>query len=167
VRSRGWWVLLGIGVALMVVASLGAPPQPELVSGGACNVAPCGTLEDPGRWRTAWWLWLAGAVVALPAAALGVRPSRPPRWPVLLAAVIVVPALVVSVAFLALMVSLVTSVHGAATAVVVCVLLPAVAAVSSWVSRRWWSRRRTTPSAPGAPPPPRGAGGPRRRTSGR
>jgi hypothetical protein len=137
VRSRGWWVLLGVGVALMVVASGWAPPQPELVSGGACNIAPCGTLEDPGRWRTAWWLWLAGAVVALPAAALGVRPSRAPRSPVLLAGtvagLVVVPALLVSVAFLALMVSLVTSVHGAATTAMVCVVLPAVAAVSSRV----------------------------------
>jgi hypothetical protein len=137
VRSRGWWVLLGIGVALMVAASAWAPPQPELLSGGACNIAPCGTLEDPGRWRTAWWLWLAGAVVALPAAALGVRPSRAPRSLVLLAGtvvgLVVVPALLVSVAFLALMVSLVTSVHGAATTAMVCVVLPAVAAVSSRV----------------------------------
>jgi uncharacterized membrane protein YhaH (DUF805 family) len=146
VRSRGWWALLGLGVALMVAASLWAPPQPELVSGGACNVAPCGTLEDPERWWTAWWLWLAGAVVALPAAALGVRPSRPSRWPVLLAAVIVVPALLVSVAFLALMVSLVTSVHGAATTAVVLLLMPPLAAVSSWIRHAGGSSapRRTT-----------------------
>jgi hypothetical protein len=148
VRSRGWWVLLGIGVALMVVASGWAPPQPELVSGGACNIAPCGTLEDPGRWRTAWWLWLAGAVVALPAAVLGLRPSRAPRSPALLAGtvagLVVVPALLVSLAFLALMVSLVTSVHGAATTAMVCVLLPAVAAVSSrlrHVARDGWPER--------------------------
>jgi uncharacterized membrane protein YhaH (DUF805 family) len=131
--SRGWWLLLGVGVALMAAASLWAPPQPELITGGSCNVAPCGTLEDPERWRTAWWLWLAGAVVALPAAALGVRRSRAPRWPVFLAGVVVVPALLVTVALVAVMVSLVTSVHGAATTAVVCVLLPTVAAVSSWV----------------------------------
>lgn len=41
-----------------------------------------------------------------------------------------------TVALIAVMVSLFTSVHGAATVAVVCVLLPAVAAVSSWVSRR-------------------------------
>ena len=131
--SRGWWLLLGVGVALMAAASVWAPPQPELVSGGACNVAPCGTLEDPERWRSAWWLWLAGAALALPAAALGVRPSRPPRWPVLLAGVVVVPALLVAVAVGAMVVSLVTSVHGAATLAVVCVLLPAVAVLASWV----------------------------------
>jgi NAD/NADP transhydrogenase beta subunit len=137
VGSRGWWLLLGVGVALMAAASLWAPPQPELVSGGACNIALCGTLEDPERWRNACWLWLAGAALALPATALGVRRSRAPRWPVLLgglvAGLVVVPALLVSVAFLALMVSVVTSVHGAATTAVVCVVLPAVAAVSSWV----------------------------------
>lgn len=136
-RSRGWWLLLlGVGVALMAAASVWAPPQPELVSGGSCNVAPCGTLEDPERWRNGWWLWLAGAALALPAAALGVRPSRAPRWPVLLAGVVVVPALLVAVAVAAMVASLVTSVHGAATTAVVCVLLPAVAAVSSWLSRR-------------------------------
>jgi hypothetical protein len=42
----------------------------------------------------------------------------------------------VTVALVAVVVSLVTSVHGAATTAVVCVLLPAVAAVSSWLSRR-------------------------------
>jgi len=136
VSSRGWWVLLGVGVVLMAAASLWAPAQPELVSGGSCNVAPCGTLEDPDRWRAAWWLWGAGAVVALPAAALGVRPSRTPRWPVLLAGVAVVSVLLVTVAVAAMVVSLVTSVHGAATVAVVCVLLPAVAGVGSWVKGR-------------------------------
>jgi hypothetical protein len=121
-------VLLGVGVALMTAASMWAPPQPELVSGGSCNVAPCGTLEDPERWRSAWWLWVAGAVVALPATALGVRPSRAPRWPVLLAGVVVVPALLVA----AVVVSLVTSVHGAATLAVVCALLPTVAVLAGW-----------------------------------
>lgn len=131
--SRGWWLLLGAGVALMAAASVWAPAQPELVSGGACNVAPCGTLEDPERWRAAWWLWLAGAALALPAAALGVRPSRAPRWPVLLAGVVAVPALMVAVAVAAVIVSLVTSVQGAATLAVVCVLLPTVAVLASWV----------------------------------
>lgn len=127
--SRGWWLLLGVGVALMAAASVWAPAQPELVSGGACNVAPCGTLEDPARWRAAWWLFLAGAAVAVPAAALGVRPSPAPRWPVLLAGVVVVPTLLVA----AMVVSLVTSVHGAATVAVVGVLLPAVAVLASRV----------------------------------
>ena len=130
-RSRGWLVL-GVGVALMTVASVWAPPQPELVSGGACNVAPCGTLEDPDRWRAAWWVWLGGAALALPAAVLGVRPSRPPRWPVLLSGVVVVPALLVSVALVAVVVSLLTSVQGAATAAVLGVVLPAAGLVSSW-----------------------------------
>ena len=135
--SRGWWVLLGVGVALMAAASMWAPAQPELVPGGACNVAPCGTLEDPERWRAAWWFWLAGAALALPAAALGVRPSRTPRWPVLLAGVVVVPALLVAVAVAAVVaavvVSLVMSVQGAATLGVVGVLLPTVAVLASWV----------------------------------
>jgi hypothetical protein len=65
VGSRGWWLLLGVGVALMAAASLWAPPQPELVSGGACNIALCGTLEDPERWRNACWLWLAGAALGV------------------------------------------------------------------------------------------------------
>lgn len=48
----------GVGLVLMVAASIGAPAQPELVnSGGACNVAMCGTLEDPQRWRAAWFVW--------------------------------------------------------------------------------------------------------------
>ena len=131
--SRGWWLLLGVGVVLMAAASVWAPPQPELVSGGSCNVAPCGTLEDLERWWSAWWLWGAGAVVSLSAAAVGVRPSRAPRWPVLLAGVVVVPALLVAVAVAALVVSLVTSVQGSATLAVVCVLLPAVAVLASWV----------------------------------
>lgn len=163
--SRGWWVLMGVGVALMAAASVWAPPQPELIAGGSCNVAPCGTLEDPGRWRNAWLLWLAGTALALPATALGVRPSRVPRWPVFLTGVVVVSALVVTVALAAMAASLVTSVHGAATTAVVCVILPAVAAVSSWVSRRWSSGRRTSPSAPGARPRrPRGVGRRRRRS---
>lgn len=127
--SRGWRLLLGVGVVLMAAASVWAPAQPELISGGACNVAPCGALEDPERWRAAWWLWLVGAALALPAAAIGVRPSRTPRWSVLLVGVVVVPALLVA----ALAVSLVTSVHGAATVAMVGVLLPVVAAVGSWV----------------------------------
>ncbi len=139
----GWWMLLGAGVALMAAASVWAPPQPELVSGGACNVAPCGTLENPGRWRAAWWFWLAGAALALPAAALGVRPSRTPRWPVLLAGVVVVSALLVAVVVAAVVVSLVTSVQGAATLAVVCVFLPAVAVLASWVKGSRSDLRRT------------------------
>ena len=138
-------MLLGAGVALMAAASVWAPAQPELVSGGSCNVAPCGTLEDPGRWRTAWWLWLAGAALALPAAALCVRPSRPSRWPVLLAGVVVVLALLVAVAVVAVVVSLVTSVQGAATLGVVCVLLPVVAVLASWVKGSRSDLRQTNP----------------------
>lgn len=128
-----WRLMVAVGVVVMAVASLWAPEQPELLpTGGACQFAPCGSLEDPERWRLAWWLWAAGAAVAIPAAALVDRGRRAPRWPVLLVLAVEVPLFALGLALLAVVVALLTSVHGAATTVVVGAL-PVVAVVSSWV----------------------------------
>ena len=56
---------VGAGLVAMVAASLWAPAQPELLVTGACNVAECGTLEDPQRWEAAWVVWIVGAVMTL------------------------------------------------------------------------------------------------------
>ena len=70
-------VVACVGLAVMVAASVYAPAQPELLQdGAACEIAPCGTLEDPERWRTAWWLWSAGLVALLAAVPLIAPRSR-------------------------------------------------------------------------------------------
>ena len=80
--SRLGWAAYALGVALAVTAGLLAPQQPELFHGGAaCNLAPCGTLEDPARWRATWWLFGAGATLVV--VGLGLVLGRLPRgdWP--------------------------------------------------------------------------------------
>jgi hypothetical protein len=137
--SRGWLLVGTAGVLVMVVASAWAPLQPELFhSGGACQKAPCGTLEDPERWRQAWWLWGVGALVAAVAAAFVLAPRRPDAQSVLLlgaSAVMTVLPLPVFV----LVLSLLTSVQGVATAAVLAPLL-GVAVLGSWARalRRGW-----------------------------
>lgn len=137
----GWWVAGAVGFAVMVAASAWAPLQPELIDGGAaCQVAPCGALEDPERWRRAWWLWLAGALVASVAAVFVLAPRRPSRRGFLLlvalAVLTVVPAAVV-VFFL----SVLTSVQGVATAAALAPLA-GLAVLGSWV-RGWAASRRS------------------------
>lgn len=122
------WGLAAAGVALMVWSALWAPPQPELwQDGGACEVALCGTLEDPSRWRTAWWAWSGGAVALLVAVPILARPAR---LRVVWVAVVLMtaPLWLLGLAVLAYAASLSTSVQGAAT-VAVCALLAPLAAV--------------------------------------
>jgi len=128
--------LLGAaGFAVMVVASAWAPLQPELIdTGGACQLAPCGTLEDPERWRRAWWLWSVGALVAAVAAVCVLAPRRPDSRGVAILVVSVV-LVAVPVVVLAFLLSVLTSVHGVATAAVLVPLL-GVAVLGSWVRAR-------------------------------
>ncbi|HXH80871.1 hypothetical protein [Nocardioides sp.] len=133
-RSGGWVLLGAAGFAVMVGASAWAPLQPELFTNGACEIAPCGTLEDPERWRRAWRLWMAGALVAAVASAF-VLPPRRPDWQDVLLLVASAVLLVLPVALLAGVLSLVTSVQGVATGAV-WVPLVWVAVLGSWVRAR-------------------------------
>jgi len=134
-RSGGWVLLGAAGFAVMVVASAWAPLQPELIdTGGACQLAPCGTLEDPERWRRAWWLWSVGALVAAVAAVCVLAPRRPDSRGVAILVVSVV-LVAVPVVVLAFLLSVLTSVHGVATAAVLVPLL-GVAVLGSWVRAR-------------------------------
>lgn len=78
----GGIVVLTLALLVAWVAALGAPQQPELFGGGgACQFAPCGELEDPARWRSAWLAIATSAALAvaglvLVAAALPARPLR-------------------------------------------------------------------------------------------
>ena len=131
----------GAGVVAMIAASLVAPPQPEVWQGdGACEIAPCGTLEDPGRWRTAWWLWGAGIAALLTATAFTVPPSRPrPRWVAVL--LVTSPLWLLGLAFTAYVASLLTSVQGSAT-VIACSLLAPVMGFLAGIGKTL--RERTT-----------------------
>ena len=133
-RSGGWALLGAAGFAVMVGASTWAPLQPELITNGACEIAPCGTLEDPERWRQAWWLWMVGALVAAVAAAFVLPPWRP-GWQDVLLLVASAVLLVLPMALLAGLLSLLTSVQGVATGAV-CVPLVWVAVLGSWVRAR-------------------------------
>lgn len=137
----GGWLLPGMsGFAVMAVASAWAPLQPELIdTGAACQMAPCGMLEDPGRWRRAWWLWSVGALVATVAAAFVLPPRLPSPRSVgllLVSAILVV----VPLAVLALLLSVLTSVQGVATGAVVAPLA-GLAVLGSWV-RGWRASSR-------------------------
>jgi len=132
----------GVGLVLMVAASIWAPAQPELVnSGGACNVAMCGTLEDPQRWRAAWFVWGAGALMTLVATALLARPRQGSAWRRVGLAVLVLICLPVS-AFVGAVVSLMSSVQGFATVMWLSVLVPLVALARAGL-RSLTGRRRT------------------------
>ena len=134
--SRGVAYALGVtGLVVMVVASLWAPAQPELwQGGGACEVAPCGTLEDPARWRAAWGVWAAGFAMLVVSVSVVARPARPrPAWVALV--VLTAPLGLLGLGFIASVVSLSTSVHGAAT-VGACGLVAPVLAVVAGAARR-------------------------------
>jgi hypothetical protein len=132
-RSPRLYALIA-GFVVMVVASLWAPQQPELINTrGACQVAPCGTLEDSGRWQAAWWLWAAGfaaMVIAVPLLTPPARRVRPVQ--IVLGAVIAV-IWVIATGAAAVIVALFTSVHGAATVAACCLLGPALALVTGLV----------------------------------
>ncbi len=121
------FVGFGVGLVMMVLASIWAPAQPEVwMDGGACEVDVCGALEDPSRWRAAWVLWLVGALCTLAAT---VAHARPRPGTALLRAGLAALALcclpiVVIVAYLT---SLGTSAQGFATVVWLFTAVPLVA----------------------------------------
>ena len=125
-----------VGVLTMVAASLWAPPQPELWhGGGACEIAPCGTLEPPERWRTAWWVWAAGLVILLTAVPVASRPaSVRPLWAAwgMLAA----PLWLIGLAFIAWVASLFASMQGAATVAACGLVAPLLASVTGVLKAR-------------------------------
>ena len=121
-------VASGVGWAAVVVASLWAPAQPEfLADGAACEVAPCGTLEDPGRWHAAAVLWCVGASVALVAGVVLARPRPRPRPGPVVLGVVLAPLVLAGLVLAAAVVSWSTSALGAWTVL----LLGAVVAASS------------------------------------
>lgn len=134
-RPGGWLLLGAVGFAVMAVASAWAPVQPEMIpTGAACQTAPCGTLEDPERWRRAWWLWSIGAMVAAVAAAFVLAPRRP-RWRGVLLLVVSAVLVTVPVAVFAYVLSLGTSAQGGATAAASLPIL-GVAVLGSWARAR-------------------------------
>ncbi|MGG5259444.1 hypothetical protein [Phycicoccus avicenniae] len=146
---RTGWALLALGVVLMVGASLWAPAQPEVLTSGACEVAPCGTLEDPARWQAAWLPWALGALACLLATTLRAAPGAPPRWPEVVLALLLLPVLGVALLVVAVVVSWSTSVHGAATVLVLGLVLPVgarVAETAKGLARRRDLRDSAVPS---------------------
>lgn len=139
-RQGAWLVVGAVGFVVMTLASAWAPLQPESINtGAACQMAPCGMLEDPDRWRWAWRLWLVGAVVAAVAAAFVLVSRRPsPRSVLMLVASAVLTFL--PLAIVAFMLSVLTSVQGVATAAVI-VPLAELAVLGSWV--RGWTTSRS------------------------
>ena len=121
--ARDARLALGAGLAAMAAASAWAPAQPEVLVTGACNVAMCGTLEDPQRWRAAWIIWVVGALITLGATASLARPRRGSGWRRAALAGLVVVCLPVT-AFVGVIVSLATSAQGFATVMWTCLLLP-------------------------------------------
>ncbi len=110
----------------MTVASIWAPAQPEVFVTGACQIAECGALDDPQRWRVAWVFWMVGAVLTLAAVVVLARP-RPDtaRFRVAVSVLILISAPVI--AFIAVLVSWASSAQGFATVMWSLVLLPLVA----------------------------------------
>ena len=141
-RSHIW--LFGAGFAVMVAASLWAPAQPELLVTGACNVAECGTLEDPQRWEAAWVVWIVGAVMTLTGTAASVRPRPGTGWQRAALAAVSVVCLPVTAAIGAV-VSLFSSVHGFGTVMWMFAGLPMVAVLTG-TFQSVLSRDRQLPS---------------------
>lgn len=130
VGPRG--VLLA-GLGLMVLASLVAPAQPELFpDGAACEIAPCGTLEDPPRWALAWVVWGLGLVAAAGAAAVGSGPLRP-RASRLLLGLALAPLWLVALGVGAFIASLASSAQGGWTVLAAGTVLPLVWLLSGLV----------------------------------
>lgn len=125
-------LVFGAGLAVMVAASIWAPAPPELITGGACNVAVCGTLEDPQRWRTAWFVWGVGAVMTLGATAVMARRQPGSGWLRVALAALIVISLPITAAIGAV-VSLLTSVHGFGAVMWTFTVLPLAALAFSTV----------------------------------
>lgn len=128
-------LLMLAGLVIMAAASVWAPPQPELFVTGACQIAPCGMLEDPARWGAAWWLWSVGVIALVVGSVLMVRPLPPLRPLSVLLAVLAIPGWLAFTGIVAFLVALFTSVHGAATVAAVSLLTPALALVAAVVKR--------------------------------
>lgn len=128
-------LLMLAGLVIMAAASGWAPPQPELFVTGACQIAPCGMLEDPARWRAAWWLWSVGLIVLIVGSVMMVRPLPPLRPSSVLLAALAFPMWLVITGVFAILVAFFTSVHGAATVAAVSLLTPALALVAATVKR--------------------------------
>lgn len=112
---------------------------------GACNVAMCGTLEDPQRWRAAWIFWAGGAVISLGATAALTRSRPGSGWRRAAFAALLVICLPIT-AFIGAVVSLATSAQGFATVMWPCTVLPLVALAISMI-------RSVTTRAQPAPQP--------------
>ena len=137
-----------LGIVLMVVASVRAPPQPEfLYLGGSCEIAPCGELEDPARWHAAWLVWWPGAVLAVLGAVGAARAMQPPHWAKVLLIAVLAPCWTYMLLFPAYAVSLFTSAHGAWTTLVLGAALPCAYHLSSIVLWAYESQRAM--AAPG------------------
>lgn len=128
-------LLMLAGLVIMAAASVWAPPQPELIVTGACQIAQCGTLEDPARWRAAWWLWSVGLIALISGSTTVVRPLPPLRTLSVVLAALALPMCLAFTAIVATLVSLFTSVHGAATVAAVSLLTPALALLAAIVKR--------------------------------
>lgn len=62
--GRGVMIVLIISLAFCLLVAAFAPAQPEYSpTGGACQWAPCGDLEDPALWNYLWWPWQVGMLV--------------------------------------------------------------------------------------------------------
>ena len=123
---------VGAGFVAMVAASLWAPAQPEFLVTGACNVAECGTLDDPQRWRAAWVVWIAGAVMAMGGTVTLVRRGPGTGWQRAALTGVTIVCLPVTAAVGA-MVSLFSSVHGFATVMLLLAVLPLAAVLTGTV----------------------------------
>lgn len=135
-RRQIGWALVTLGVVAMAAAAIWAPPQPEFfTTGGSCEISQCGMLEDPPRWRAAWWLWGAGASVAVTGQVLAARAlqrgGRGVLWCLL--ALVGLPVWLVILTLPASILSWWTSMQGAITVYAVLALLPLVALLSATV----------------------------------
>jgi hypothetical protein len=151
--TRLGWAAWALGATLAAAAGLVAPNQPEVFYGGAaCQLAPCGTLEDPARWRAMWWLWGAGAalvatgVVVVVSGLPGDRRPSIPVWRWLLAAGFAAVCWV-AVAGLALLAGLLGSAQLAAAVPVVFALPIGVAIDAVLVGTRPATRRSALATA--------------------
>lgn len=143
-RPMAW-----LGIVTMVVASLVAPPQPELwQDGGACEVAPCGTLEDPPRLALAVAVWAVGAALAVVGTALRAHARRTGVL-ALVMGLLLLPVVLVCLAFMAVLVSLQTSALGGWTVLALGAGLPVVGVVAGQV--RYWRERVDRRVADGEP----------------
>lgn len=147
-RRQIGWALVALGVIAMAAAAIWAPAQPEfLTTGGSCEISQCGMLEDPPRWRAAWWVWGTGLSLAVTGQVLAAHALQRGRRGVLwcLVALVGLPVWLVILTLPASILSWWTSMQGAFTVYAVLALLPLVALLSATVQSI--VRRRVAPSS--------------------